>query len=97
MIKSAGNRISPTEIEDVVMAGGETSEAVAIGVPDDKLGQVVLVVAKGDGSAEERLLERLRHELPNFMQPVRYAWRAELPRNANGKLDRARLKGEVTS
>ncbi|MDB5680692.1 MAG: AMP-binding protein [Sphingomonas bacterium] len=97
MIKSAGNRISPTEIEDAVMAGGETSEAVALAVSDDKLGQAILVVAKGDGSAEERLRERLRRELPNFMQPLRYAWRAELPRNANGKLDRARLKGEVTS
>ena len=73
------------------------AEAVAIGVPDDKLGQAILVVAKGDGSGEERLRERLRRELPNFMQPVRYTWRAELPRNANGKLDRAGLKGEVTS
>ncbi|THD36949.1 MAG: acyl-CoA ligase (AMP-forming), exosortase A system-associated [Sphingomonas sp.] len=97
MIKSAGNRISPTEIEEAVTAGGETSEAVALGVPDDKLGQAILVVAKGDGSAEGALRERLRRELPNFMQPARYDWRAELPRNANGKFDRARLKGEVTS
>jgi acyl-CoA synthetase (AMP-forming)/AMP-acid ligase II len=96
MIKSAGNRISPTEIEDAVMAGGETPEAVAIGVPDDRLGQMVVVVAKGDGSAEHALRERLRRELPNFMQPARYDWRADLPRNANGKLDRATLKGEVT-
>ncbi len=93
MIKSAGNRISPTEIEDAVTAGGETSEAVAIGIPDERLGQAILVVAKGDGSAEAALRERLRHDLPNFMQPLRYEWRAELPRNANGKLDRAGLKG----
>jgi len=97
MIKSAGNRISPTEIEDAVMAGGETGEAVAIGVPDVALGQVIVVVAKGDGSAEDDLRTRLRRDLPNFMQPVRYVWLAELPRNANGKLDRAGLKGEVTS
>ncbi|MES2096308.1 MAG: AMP-binding protein [Pseudomonadota bacterium] len=93
MIKSAGNRISPTEIEDAVTAGGETIEAVAFGVPDEKLGQAIVVIAKGDGSSEERLRERLRRDLPNFMQPVRYEWRAELPRNANGKLDRAGLKG----
>lgn len=93
MIKSAGNRISPTEIEDAVTAGGETSEAVAIGVSDEKFGQAILVVAKGDGSTEAALRERLRRELPNFMQPSRYEWRAELPRNANGKLDRAGLKG----
>ncbi len=93
MIKSAGNRISPTEIEDTVTAGVETSEAVAIGVPDDRLGQAIIVVAKGDGSTETALRERLRHDLPNFMQPVRYVWLADLPRNANGKLDRAGLKG----
>ncbi|MBS0479680.1 MAG: AMP-binding protein [Proteobacteria bacterium] len=97
MIKSAGNRISPMEIEDAVTAGDETAEAVAVGVLDDRLGQVIVVVAKGDGTAEESLRERLRRELPNFMQPARYVWRGALPRNANGKLDRAALKGEVTS
>ena len=93
MIKTAGNRVSPNEIEEAVTAGGETSQAVAIGLPDEKLGQVVVVVAQGDGSREEALRQRLRRDLPNFMQPVRYEWHADLPRNANGKLDRARLKG----
>lgn len=93
MIKSAGNRISPTEIEDAVMAGGETGEVVAMGVPDDKLGQAIMVVAKGDGSSEAALRDRLRHDLPNFMQPARYIWLPDLPRNANGKLDRAGLRG----
>lgn len=93
MIKSAGNRISPTEVEDAVTAGGETGEAVAVGVPDDRLGQAIVVVARGDGSTEAALRERLRHDLPNFMQPARYMWIAELPRNANGKLDRVAIRG----
>jgi acyl-coenzyme A synthetase/AMP-(fatty) acid ligase len=93
MIKSAGNRISPNEIEEAITAGGETSEAVAIGVPDERQGQAIVVVAKGDGSAEPVLRERLRRDLPNFMHPARYIWLAELPRNANGKLDRAGLRG----
>ncbi|WP_242146084.1 AMP-binding protein [Sphingomonas sp. BAUL-RG-20F-R05-02] len=100
MIKSAGNRISPTEIEDAVLRGGEAGEAVAIGVPDARLGQVIVVVARavGDaGSAEAALRERLRRELPSFMQPARYEWRAALPLNANGKLDRATLRREVTA
>ncbi|WP_174596077.1 acyl-CoA ligase (AMP-forming), exosortase A system-associated [Sphingomonas azotifigens] len=95
MIKSSGNRISPTEIEEAVVAGGETSEAVAFGVPDARLGQAILVVARGDGSREAELRARLRRELPSFQQPARYIWRESLPRNANGKLDRAGLKGEV--
>ncbi len=93
MIKSAGNRISPTEVEEAVTAGGETSEAVAVGIADERLGQAIVVVAKGDGSTEDALRERLKRDLPNFMQPGRYVWLAELPRNANGKLDRAGLKG----
>jgi acyl-CoA ligase (AMP-forming) (exosortase A-associated) len=92
MIKSAGNRISPTEIEDAVLSGGEVAEAAAFGVADERLGQAIVVVARGDGSREDDLRTRLRRELPSFMQPARYDWRAELPRNANGKLDRTALK-----
>ena len=97
MIKSAGNRISPTEIEEAVLAGGEAAEAVAIGVPDARLGQAILLVLRGDPAGERALRARLKALLPNFMQPARYEWRAELPRNANGKLDRARLKQELAS
>lgn len=96
MIKSAGNRISPTEIEDAVLAGGEVAEAAAFGVPDERLGQAITVVARGDGSREDALRARLRRELPSFMQPARYDWRPELPRNANGKLDRTALKAGLS-
>ncbi|MBX9796328.1 acyl-CoA ligase (AMP-forming), exosortase A system-associated [Sphingomonas sp.] len=97
MIKSAGNRISPTEIEEAVLRGGEAAEVVAVGVPDARLGQAIALVLRGDAAAEEDLRARLRAELPNFMQPARYDWRTDLPRNANGKLDRAALKKELTS
>lgn len=95
MIKSAGNRISPTEIEEAVLSGGETGEAAAFGVADERLGQAIVVIARGDGSGEDALRERLRRELPSFMQPARYDWRTELPRNANGKLDRTALKASL--
>ena len=97
MIKSAGNRISPTEVEEAVLAGGETREAAAFGLADERLGQKVAVVARGDGSAEAALRARLKRDLPNFMQPQLYVWRSELPRNANGKLDRAALKSELAA
>ena len=96
MIKSAGNRISPTEIEEAVLAGGEAREVVAFGVPDARLGQSIVVVLAGDAAGEVALRERLRRELPGFMQPQRYVWRDSLPRNANGKFDRAGLRAELT-
>ncbi|UUL83230.1 acyl-CoA ligase (AMP-forming), exosortase A system-associated [Sphingomonas qomolangmaensis] len=99
MIKSAGNRISPTEIEEAVLSGGEAAEAVALGVPDPRLGQAITVVARANGdarAAEAALRDRMRRELPSFMQPAAYVWREAMPRNANGKLDRAALKQEMT-
>ncbi|EZP49040.1 AMP-binding protein [Sphingomonas sp. RIT328] len=97
MIKSAGNRISPLEIEEAVLAGGEAREAVAVGVADARLGQAITVVLAGDAAAEPALRARLRSLLPSFMQPARYVWRDALPRNANGKLDRAAIRAEVTA
>ena len=97
MIKSAGNRISPGEIEEAVLAGEEAREAVAVGVPDERLGQAIVVVVAGDAANEAALRTRLTTLLPRFMLPVRYEWRAALPRNANGKLDRAGIRAGVTS
>jgi acyl-CoA ligase (AMP-forming) (exosortase A-associated) len=94
MIKSAGNRISPTEIEEAATRVPGIIEAVAIGVPDARLGQAIRLIvrtAPDDGAAIERLQASLRAELPNFMQPRDIMLRAELPRNPNGKIDRARL------
>ena len=95
MIKSAGNRISPTEVEEAVLAGGEAREAVVIGVADERLGQAIVAVAAGDAGREAELRARLRRALPNFMQPTRYVWRDALPRNANGKLDRAGIRALI--
>ena len=97
MIKSAGNRISPTEIEEAVLAGGEASEAVAIGVADERLGQAIAVVLAGDAAGEAALRSRLKRDLPSFMQPLRYVWHDALPRNANGKLDRAIIRAVLTA
>lgn len=95
MIKTSGNRLSPQEIEEAVTAGGEAREAVAIGVADARLGQAIVVVARGDAADEARLRERLKRELPTWMMPARIEWRDELPRNANGKLDRAAIAAGV--
>jgi acyl-CoA synthetase (AMP-forming)/AMP-acid ligase II len=61
---------------------------VAIGLRDERLGQAIVVVARGDSAREVELRMRLRRELPSFQQPLRYVWLTALPRNANGKLDR---------
>jgi acyl-coenzyme A synthetase/AMP-(fatty) acid ligase len=97
MIKTSGNRVSPTEVEEAAVASGLVPEAVALGYPDHRLGEAIALVVRGDKAGEANLLNYLRRELPNFMQPSAIFWRTELPRNANGKLDRERLKSELMS
>ena len=94
MIKSAGNRISPQEIEDAALATGLAEEAVAFGVADERLGHAIHLVVRGDGD-EDSMRKALRSELPNFMQPAIIRWVDAMPLNANGKIDRARLKKEA--
>ena len=97
MIKSAGNRISPQEIEEAALATGLVAEAVALGLPDARLGQAVhLVVRAKTSDAEEELPRKLMQELPNFMQPKQIHWRASMPVGPNGKIDRTGLQAELT-
>ena len=93
MIKSAGNRISPSEIEDAAIESGKTAEACAFGVNDDRLGQAIMLVVRGaGGDADTELKRYLKAELPNFMQPRDIIWQKELPRNPNDKLDRTEIE-----
>jgi acyl-coenzyme A synthetase/AMP-(fatty) acid ligase len=99
LIKTSGNRVSPTEVEEAAVASGLAAEAVALGVPDDRLGESIVLVVRpalpNGGEAEAELRNFMKRELPNFMQPSTIIWRSELPRNPNGKLDRERLKSEL--
>jgi acyl-CoA ligase (AMP-forming) (exosortase A-associated) len=96
MIKTAGNRVSPQEIEDAALATGLAAEAVAIGVPDARLGQAVHLFVRGSADGEA-LREALKRELPNFMQPQAIHRVARMPLNPNGKIDRAALQAEAVA
>ncbi len=103
MIKTAGNRVSPTEVEEAAVASGLIYEAVAFGIPDARLGAAIVLIVRGrDGVQDDAgLAAHLRRSLPNFMQPRVVEWRETLPRNPNGKLDRVAIAaawdGQVTA
>jgi acyl-coenzyme A synthetase/AMP-(fatty) acid ligase len=99
MIKTSGNRVSPTEVEEAAISSGLVAEAVALGVPDERLGEAIALIARPalqhGPEAETELRKFFRRELPNFMQPTHILWRGELPKSPNGKLDRERIKNEL--
>lgn len=96
MIKSAGNRISPSEVEEAALILPDVAQAVAFGVPDARLGQAVVLIVQpaagvGPATLGDFVRDHLRRELPTFMVPRDIVVRADLPRNPNGKIDRAAL------
>ncbi len=98
MIKTSGYRVSPTEIEEEAYGTGLVADAVAFGVPYERLGQgIILVVTCCAGGSEDtpRLMEALQRRLPRFMLPMRVEWRSSVPRTSHGKYDRVALREEM--
>jgi acyl-coenzyme A synthetase/AMP-(fatty) acid ligase len=93
MIKTSGNRVSPTEVEEAAVESGLVAEACALGRKDERLGEAIVLFVRATGQTEEEALRAyMKAALPNFMQPTDYIWLKEFPKNANGKLDRDGLK-----
>ncbi len=87
MIKVSGNRISPTEIEDIAMASGLVAEALAIGRKNDRTGAEIWLFVRGKGD-DAALTAHFKKDAPSFMQPARIIWLDSFPKNPNGKIDR---------
>lgn len=95
MIKSCGCRVSPTEVEDVALASGLAREAVAVGLPDLRRGQVIALALGGANTSDEQklkggIIRHFRASAPGYMIPEIIVVTEQLPRTATGKFDRER-------
>lgn len=92
LIKTSGYRVSSTEIEEVVSEVPGVIESVALGMPDELLGQKIVVAVAGSLEGAEEFIERIRRHcrlhMPPYMAPADIHVLEQLPRNANGKPDR---------
>jgi acyl-CoA ligase (AMP-forming) (exosortase A-associated) len=91
MIKTSGHRVSPTEIESHATTIPQLKSAVALGIPDDELGQVVqlVVVCDDPNVTEVDIILSLRKLLPGYMVPRRvWFWEDIMPMTSSGKIDR---------
>ena len=94
MIKTSGFRVSPSEVEDIIYKTELVHELVALGIPHPSLGQAIIVVASAKESGEldaKLLLSQCSQLLPSYMVPIKIINISQLPRNANGKIDRKKL------
>jgi len=88
MIKSSGHRISPTEVEECLMAMGHFQQVAVIGLPDPFAGQKVHAVAVALGAVDgAAVLQAAAAELPPYMVPRELELVERLPVTPNGKVD----------
>ncbi len=97
MILVSGFNVYPNEIEDVLAAHPKVLEAAAIGVPDEKSGEVVkvYVVKKDPSLTEKEVLEYCKENLTGYKVPKSVEFRKELPKSNVGKILRRVLKEEI--
>ena len=94
MILVSGFNVYPNEIEDVVAQLPGVLEVAAVGVPDDKSGEVVklVVVRKDPALTADDIKNFCRSELTGYKQPRIIEFREELPKSNVGKILRRELR-----
>ena len=96
MILVSGFNVYPNEIEGVAVEMEGILEAAAIGVPDEKSGEVVklYVVRNNPSVTEEDVLRFCRDNLTGYKVPKKIEFRDDLPKTNVGKILRRALRDE---
>jgi long-chain acyl-CoA synthetase len=98
VVITGGENVFPAEVEAVLAGHPAVADVAVIGIPDDRWGETVhAVVVLGlefgsDGFDADALVGWARERLAGFKCPTGVTIVSELPRNATGKVLRARLR-----
>ncbi len=95
MILVSGFNVYPNEIEDVLAMHPKVMESAAIGIPDEKSGEVVkiFIVKKDQSLTSEEIIKFCRENLTGYKVPKSVEFRTELPKSNVGKILRKDLRG----
>jgi long-chain acyl-CoA synthetase len=96
MILVSGFNVYPNEVENVVVEIDGVLEAAAIGMPDERSGEVVrlFVVRKNASVTEQDVFDYCKKNLTNYKRPRSIEFRDELPKTNVGKILRRALRDE---
>jgi acyl-CoA synthetase (AMP-forming)/AMP-acid ligase II len=95
VINTGGEKVFPEEVEEVLKTYPGVRDAVAVGVPDDRFGEVVAAVVETADSADvqsEDLIAHVRSKLAAYKAPRHVLTVDTIGRAPNGKVDYRRLK-----
>ena len=94
IINRGGEKISPLEVDTVLMDHPAVAQVVTFGMPHSKLGEEVaaaVVLREGETLSEHGLREFAGERLAPFKVPRKIVFLAEIPKGATGKLQRIGL------
>jgi fatty-acyl-CoA synthase len=102
LYKSGGELVMPKEIEDLLAADDAISQVFAVGLPDERWGEigcVVIVPAPGSVLTEADVLATCRAKLARFKVPKRvvFCHADDLPTTPTGKVQKFRLVQHLSS
>ena len=94
MILVSGFNVFPNEVEEVVAMHPKVMEVAAVGVPDEKSGEVVkiFVVKRDQSLTEAEVMEHCKKNLTGYKLPKFIEFRNELPKTPVGKILRRMLR-----
>lgn len=96
LILSGGENVYPAELERALEAAPHVLEALVVGVPDPRWGEVPAALLRVAPGFEEAALRRaLEPQLAAYKRPKHWILVDGLPRNAMGKLDRGAARLEA--
>jgi fatty acid CoA ligase FadD36 len=91
LIKSGGYRIGAGEVEAALLDHPSVAEAAVVGLPDPDLGQRIVAFVVAEGVEPDALIEHVAGQLSVHKRPREVRLVDSLPRNAMGKVQKARL------
>ncbi len=99
MIKRGGENIAPAEVEACLAEHPAVAEAVVVGLPDDRWGEVVVAYVRPTAETPDvaELVAHCREHLASFKLPRRWAFVETLPLTASGKIRRNELRDRAAS
>lgn len=97
VIKVAGKRIGPAEIEDIVNSHPLIVESACIGIPHEVKGEVIycFAVTKSKDLVKEELIKYLEKKLGKALMPEDIIFVRELPKTRNAKIMRRLIRAIV--
>ncbi len=96
-INTAGEKVFPEEVEEVLKRHPSVRDASVVGVPDERFGEAVIALVEPEEGAhvdEEALVAHAKAHLAGYKAPKRVLEIAQVARHANGKMD-YRLMAQV--